>query len=957
MSRTEVTASRVSPRARWVAAIACLLGGLSAGVGDSASAQATRQGFTAEQSAFADGLIRDLQYFDTARRWLESVRRSAGGKPGLIADVEARLIDILRGEGREDEVKKALVEFKRKYPWHRRASVGSIELIVRRAEEIRQSIEDAALSGTPAELATARIAAKQAFSEEVDKPLDDLIVELRKAAEGRDAPPEKVQESGRAQLIRLRVFRTYAQSVGGDDGQALLERSLDLARELVEESFRYPILQYDAQIEVGLYLAELARHEEAADELGLLLDVGVPGGGQAHPLVVRAIQGLRLRAALFSAQSLNAAGKQEDAAELLKRYVFSKPAEPADIDLRAAEKDPELQQYAVAARLEYGIALVGSGSMARGMKSIQSVISKYEGKKDGKSVAFVVDARKALGRLAASGSVALSAMDFYQAGLGLISDFKFEEALGIFQLALGALTPRETQRNAPVILDKIGEMAYRLGRFDEAAVAFDELIRYYAGSKVHQSGTTRALGAIDEAKKQLGAGATDHVGFNSLNDFATQANNAAGGNRQGILAAKFNDGVREEESGRWDAARRIYASVPETTDGAPEPAWYRAQASIIATTIREWQSTEDADEKAELKAGFSESIPKLEGILKKALADPKATVGAAVSALTLGELYFHTEQYEDAARTLSLFTSELAQDESYRCTALGYLCIAAVRAGQRKEAATWYRTLRKDCAADASLPAAAYELSDDAGARGDEDAAANYMLDYVQHPTVEGTLDNLPFVMKVVGVLVDGGQFTEAQRFIEIAKKLPSEDAGDLARQLLFLDAKIAMRAGDYAATLRNVEKYKEEYTIQGEHFEDALMAQMYAEARIKLSQQKSEKKRPSTSALNAAAEHFSYALNLRSTLVEGAKSTASRSLVDRYWKMAYRFLQVHNALGGRGSLDSYNTVHIFCNERYHLIRKTRFRKAFEKQWTKALRALDLDPSKYIKGSKKKRKE
>ena len=85
----------------------------------------------------------------------------------------------------------------------------------------------------------------------------------------------------------------------------------------------------------------------------------------------------------------------------------------------------------------------------------------------------MTDARKALGRLSSRGIVKLRGVDYYQAGVGLKADFRFEDAIDTFQLALASLSPKdikEMNEVAPLCLNEIGEVNYRLERYVESTV-------------------------------------------------------------------------------------------------------------------------------------------------------------------------------------------------------------------------------------------------------------------------------------------------------------------------------------------------------------------------------------------------------------------------------------------------------------------------------------------------------
>ena len=101
------------------------------------------QGFNSQDSAFADALIRDLRYFDTARRWLDEKRSSRRVKPAMMAEIDSKLIDILQAEGKGSEALEALVEFKNKWPTHPRAALGSLERIGSVFAKVLAKLEEA----------------------------------------------------------------------------------------------------------------------------------------------------------------------------------------------------------------------------------------------------------------------------------------------------------------------------------------------------------------------------------------------------------------------------------------------------------------------------------------------------------------------------------------------------------------------------------------------------------------------------------------------------------------------------------------------------------------------------------------------------------------------------------------------------------------------------------------------
>ena len=436
------------------------------------------QGLGAEDGAFADALVRELRYFDTARRWLSEKRQSRGVKPEMMADIDSRLIDILQAEGKGEEALKALAEFKKNWPSHPRASLGSLETIGSDFAAVLSGFEKAGTESDKAKSDALKSKAVADFRTKVEKPLNGLITDLikqAKAAKGNERLTKK-RLSYQAELARINIFLVYARSLeAGDVRNSYLEKGLKLADFFVNERADFYIMRYEAQIQKGLYLLEMERFLDSAEELELIFDIEPFARPPYSPQLLKAFHTIRLKAYLFSAKAYNGAKKPETAVNILKTIMRSTPVpgDPFAPAIGVVEKDSDLQQFAVLARLEYGIALADAGDAPKGMAAIHAVISKYEKlfkeSKVDKYRAFVIDARKALGRVSSSGSAALSGRDHYQAAIGLKSELKLEEALNAFQTALAKLASSEVEEYAPLCLNEIGELSFILDRFDEAA--------------------------------------------------------------------------------------------------------------------------------------------------------------------------------------------------------------------------------------------------------------------------------------------------------------------------------------------------------------------------------------------------------------------------------------------------------------------------------------------------------
>ncbi len=913
---------------------------------------------TLEDEQFADALIKDLRYFDTARRWLQGLKKRRGAKENMLADVDSRMLDILQAEGKRKEYDKAVEAFKKAYPWHPRASLGSLELIGGRLGAIIDALDKAKRETDEKKAAEQRAGAKKRFVDEVEKPFDALIESLGKATSsdgGKTEIPEKVRQRNHAELTRIRVYRVYAEALAEDDAdrKRYLEKGLKLVDVYVDERYDFYIMQFDAQVEKGLFLLALERYEEAASELDLILEAEPPTRGPYPAPLAKEFHKLRLKAALFSARALNAAKRSDKAAQLLKYNIFRRPRVQLDVDIDKVETDVDLRQFAVLTRLEYGIALAASGDPKAGMAQIHAVISKYEGSDDPKAKAFVIDARSAMGRIWSSGNVQLAGMDYYQVGIGLKAALQFEDALEAFQKALATLTPRELAKNAPLVLNEMGEVCFYLERFDEAALAYDELTRYYRGAANYKKGANNFPGMVAKAKQELGAASTTHVGFKELTERADKVLEAAGGRSDIRRSRLFNEGAQREEQGDWAGARSVYEQIEkEEDDPAALADFYRARALIGSTYLREWQRVTREDRKAKLREEFPKVIAELEANLPDALKIADKGTGAAVTALTLGELYFNTGEHDKAVAALKHFTEELANDQFYRCSGLGYLIVNAVRAGQVEGAPAWFSELVKSCSDDPAVPAAAWELSEDAGGRGDSKRAAFYMLQYADHPNTKASLDNLPLVMRIVSVLLEGGLITDARRYVDVAKNIESAEAGDLERQLVFVDAKIALASKDYDGAIVSLLKYVKEYEVRGAEPEDAYVAQMLGKASIARAKVRGKGK-VGSGTLQKAEKYYGHAARLLKARVAQPKPPAPPSVVRDYWRTAYRYLEVKGALARRGDQDAYEEINMFCNENRYRIEASGFGKSFLKIWNRAREKIGKKPIVFSKNGSK----
>ena len=923
------------------------------------------QGFNSQDSAFADALIRDLRYFDTARRWLDEKRSSRRVKPAMMAEIDSKLIDILQAEGKGSEALEALVEFKNKWPTHPRAALGSLERIGSVFAKVLAKLEEANRERNSDAAKAGKLEAEGAslFKDEVKKPLELLIEDLfkqAKAAKGKEKL-SKTRLSYQAELARVNIFLVYARNLGeGDERESYLRRGLKLADYFVNERDEFYIMRYEAQIQKGLYLYEMKRYAESAEELELIFDIEPFVRPPYSPQLLKAFHTIRLKAYLFSAKAFNRAGKPGVAVNILKPIMRSTavPDDPFAPAIGIVEQDSDLQQFAVLARLEYGIALAGAGDAPRGMSVIHAVISKYdqlhkETKVD-KYRAFVIDARKALGRVSALGTAALSGRDYYQAAIGLKSELKFEEALKAFQTALAKLSASEIAEYAPICLNEIGELSFMALRYDEAAVAFSELASHHSASEIfRKKAATSFAASVDKAKRKLGKAGTTHAGYAVLSASADQF---TGGDT--VYQIKMSDAGQLEAQALFSEARTVFLSIPREDKGIPVSYYLRAQARGFSTLVREYEiAGKDEAVKKALLGLFRENIPRLQAVLEEALKSEAPDLKAAgVAALGLGQMHYNLEQFPEAAEVLKLFAKELSEDQYYRCRGLGYLILSMVESDQGKAAAGYFNLLKTRCQKDPSVANAAYALAEDSDDRGDFRKAAIYLLQFAKHPTASEDLKNIDLLMKIVQTLSDGGLISDARHYVEIAKQVGG-GASNLGRELLYMEAKIAYSAQDWAAAVKTFQGYVDEYKVEGVHYEDPFVCRDLAWSILKLARQTHPKPNPlPLDKLKEAEKFYDHAFFLIHSLLNNRRvpgQQADQDMVRQYWRIALRLqhVRVYSARAGGGA-EAYIDIHKFVNENQKRIRtESQLWASFLKVWQIALKALEKDPAEYIKAN------
>jgi tetratricopeptide (TPR) repeat protein len=879
-------------------------------------------GLSKEDQIFSDFLIREVRYYDTALRFLESLEKRGGLDPKDAADISWAKIDLYKAQGRDEEAAKLEAETRKKFPSHPRSTGGDLEKIRPLMPKVVTLFSAAAVQPDAAKAAAFRAQAKKMYEEEISKPLDALIAELQKRLDDakksknkaggaeqrkkqgpkRDEPPEVANlllSLEYAELVRVQFCLTYARQLAEDapERKALLEKGAKLAETFVNDRFDFPTMLYNAQLHRGLYAFELGQFSEAEEFLSVLYDVEPPVQRPFSKDLVDEFKGLRLQAILFGARARNTARNCPKAVQLIEQH-YLKPRKD-EFDLTKAEDDPVVRTTAVLVRLEYGIALAGSGQPQKGLREIQEKVIE----KPGMPAPLLTDARKALGRLAVMGGVRLGARDYYQAAIGLKSELRWEDALETFKEALSKLNPRnmkETSEIAPLCLNEIGEIHFQLKNYIEAALAYQEVCRSFPGAEpaLLSKVATNFLASSNRAVKTI-QGGTSHSGLLQLKDEATKASEKSSGGFAS-LEVIMSDAKGLEKEGRYKDAWKKYLEVPREYKGVKVPFYWRAQANAWTCLYREWELADDAGRK-KLEDEIQKVIAALEKIVPSAIQDSDKT-GAAVAALTLGQARFYRGEYDKASEALKHFTTDLSGEETYRCYGAGTLVLAESKMGAVDEAEKHFKenlSGLKECAASAIVAAAASGLADGYEAAGKPKKAAEYALLAAKHPTSKEDMEKPQNIADLVRRLIDGGMMKEAEPYLEKLKGMKTND-DCLERQIASLEARVYVAAKEWNKVIAKLEKYVEDYKPQVEDkcYEDALVLKDLAQAYL------SREARASLKDLKAAERCYDMAGALMQR-----RAQRDKSLEKTFWQWALELMKIKMRIGDAGERNSYRAV------------------------------------------------
>jgi tetratricopeptide (TPR) repeat protein len=843
------------------------------------------------------------------------------------AEIASLRIDVLLAQGKEAEAKAALERFKGQFPKHRRVASGSLEVINRAMAVVLAKFDQAGLTSDDAKVAQLRSEAQRLFKETVQEPLDAMIADLNdklqaiKKAEleaPREGPrpaenPERdriEQALFQSELSRLKAYIVYARRLEPDskERQSILEKGLEYADRYVSERYEYPVMQYDGQLQRGILAYELGNYELALEHLSLLYDISPPWPGPYEDVVANAFKNLRLQSILFGARAAVQAGRGRDGVSVIKMYFLEgKPGDP--LSLTNAEADRNLRQFAVLVTLEYGVAQAAMGRVADGLETIQSVIAKYSSAPEGSPErAYVNDARQKLGDLANLPGVTLRGADLYEAAIGLKSQKRWNEALGLFRKALSRLDASRTEDRIVIArcLNEIGEISFVVGRFMESTLAYHEVYRYFqdAPEEVVKKVARNFVAAVtktEETRPEL----EQSPPFQTIKAEATKFSEA--GDKSIAEQLKMTQAGRLEDEKRFEEAREIYQSVLDTVDGDKNPYYWRAQASAARCLFQMYLAAEDAAKEA-LATELDAEVAKLGETVIPGAQEAADEAGAASGSLVLGQILFTLGRYDEASEALEIFHGALAEEKNYRCLGLGYKVLADSRLDRCEEGRKSFLTIYKLCKDDLVVGIAALTLSDCYNGIDDKKSAALFLEAYLKHPASADDKKDPSKLIQFARLALEGERFKLADVLIQRVPQLGGVDDADLARQLTLLEGTRAQQQKNWKKVVELYQGYVERYDAKGDYYEDPYVLYDLARAHIESGQPK-----PDFKDYELAERNMSAAL-----VIMKQRADKEPSLKTTFYKWAYFWCRLNQLLGNAGEPSAFGKIILFADNFKH---------------------------------------
>ncbi|MFN0060850.1 MAG: hypothetical protein ACKVX7_20535 [Planctomycetota bacterium] len=888
-------------------------------------------GLTAQEQKFLDYLANRLRYLDTTERYLKLLEKTKRSDSQVTGDIEYWRVTLLRlGGADEKQVVAALETFKKRNPDHPRAKSTTIEVIGVALGEVIESLRTGLAAAKEGDDPVKR--AESEFDERILTPLNEQIAALQKQYEREEKaekeerkdwlkknpgkkPPQPtgpspseitLQALTNAELSRIALLYVFGKELPTEAPRRkkLFETGLAYCEPFVRDRYRYTVMLYRGVQNKGLFLMELGNYATAEEDAFSQLYQVEPDGQNWSENAIFAFKQLRLKGLLYGSRCLIETGQAEKAYENLERY-YRTPTKN-EMDLAKAEDDSKLRPDAIAVSLEYGIALAGVGRIDEGLAEVHRII-----KKPGLPSGLVIDAQRALGRIANLGDIVLSARDYYQAAIGLKSERKFAEATTAFLQALAHLDPKNKKERddlAPRCLNEIGEIGIITGENARASLAYQQVDLYFrdSGNPVVTRVAQNFLAAVTRAIRDRGADGPGHKGFTLLKTRATKLSDdkATGSASQEIL---LFDAIELEQQLKFAAARAKYLEVRENlADGTPFEGYLRAQAGAWACAINLYVEA-DLPQRASLETDMSNAKVELAKVVEAALAK-KDMAAATRAADALGYLHNIRGEHSEAVTALAVFRTRITEAqraEGFRCHGLSTLVLSGIEMGELTQAESDYKLLESICAEDGIVGFTANALMDAFVLKDNPAKGAEFAVIYAKHPSSKSDLAKPEELVQIIAIMIEGGQLAAAQGHIDILKQNKLDEA--LERKLAYLDGKRLVAEKKYPEAIARFEAYLQKFRKDTENFEDPFVLFELGSCFIT----KHAPKTPPAADLNSANTYLNQAVAMM-----GQRRKYDATAERIYWPWMYRFLELRMMLAeAGGGASDYRQVVVLVGE------------------------------------------
>ncbi|MDE0959709.1 MAG: tetratricopeptide repeat protein [Planctomycetota bacterium] len=785
-----------------------------------------RGDLTAEERSLVRELIISYNSPDLARIWIESRKKTASAV--ARASLEYFLADATRIEGDVDGYEQAIRTLAKKYPNHMRSKGAKLEAVLAALLRLSDANTEAVFATSPTDRQAFIVKRDRLWEDEVRRILKDNIriqnsdvdaIVAKVIAETdperkrslSDSLAEKVQIRDLWEFQELAAIELYTGLLPDDSEakQSLFGELALLAKQFVDLRYENFARRYRAQLIFGKALAASGHPQQAAAELELLVDIEPSGDPPYAPEVVQFIRSLRVEALAGSLAAYNRASMATDALELLE-YLYE------DVDsnfpYRSTPENPEIAPLVAVLDVEEAVSRIAGGDRSTGLALLDQLIRRYDTPENWK--ADPSGTRDALDRLARGVSRLLemnvgnlSPELYVRAAAGFRDRGQPLEAAEAAKRALGCRIDDKLARQWKAkALYEIGESSDALGRIEEAALAYQDLLEQYPDSDVVAMASQNFFAIVGDLGSSQGGAWAELVPV-AEKLFADHSQGLGSEQLKLQQASEAED--RGEYSKARDMFRRIASKYDDGTGERTVPFFYRARAAGARCLFR---MSADVDQ------GTRDAAGEIRALLAAARQDRDVS-GESSLRYELGRIYWSDRGKNSASAidALKPVLEELSGSNVYREAAILLLHEIHCASGQLTFAEKCLAEIRKYWPTEHSLVAATYyqiEACRVSSTQTDVRRAGELVLEWIQLPGSQFDEAEPAVRLGLASILIDADFPEEAATMLADAQQAAG-GSGDSVLEIgvSYFLAKAANAAGKHRDALDSLDEIIEKYS------------------------------------------------------------------------------------------------------------------------------------------------